>query len=57
MIVDVKLRVAVSVSARSADAATSEVGRYEIVDAIENRYPGGLRDLIEDYDVVDVEAA
>lgn len=57
VIVDVKLRVAVSVSARSADAASNDVGRYEIVDAIENRYPGGLRDLIEDYDVVDVEAA
>lgn len=57
VIVDVKLRVAVSVSARSADTASNDVGRYEIADAIENRYHGGFRDLIEDYDVVDVEAA
>lgn len=55
--VDVKLRVSVSVSARSADAAANEVDRYEVADAIDNLMPGELRDLIEDYDVADVEAA
>lgn len=56
VVVDVSLRLRIQSNGVDSDVAREQVGTPEVIDALYNLTRAELRELVEDFDVVDVEA-